>query len=232
MKRSPWPLLLLFGLALAFFGSLLLAATLYPPGYNWRHTVMSSLASPRENPAAFQIAAYGMAASGVLLSLLGFFIHGSLRAYAPKWTAWACFFFVLGGVLLTISALITPGHHSLFGLAKAHAKMAQAAGVGFGLAMALNLPAILRLPARHAWVRTATIVLVALPMTSYLLCRIFLPIIEDDVSPSAQLAIQHSVLGSLAFWEWVGSVSVYLFAALLVLNIERTGKPAPSPARR
>jgi hypothetical protein len=231
MRNLFQPLFLLAGLALCFFGSLLFAAASFPAGYDWRHTVMSSLASPRENPAACGIASHGLAASGVFLSLLGLYVRRSLQPYAPKWTAWARFFFVLGGVLLTISALITPGHHAFLGLGKAHAKLAQAAGVGFGLGMALDLPAILRLPVRHSWVRVSAIILVAVPMTLFLLCRIFLPLAATFVPPSGQQALQHSILGSLAFWEWVGSVSVYLFVALVTLALRPRPLTSPTATR-
>jgi hypothetical protein len=224
--NSFWPIFLLSALAVSFFGSLLFAAVSFPAGYDWRHTVMSSLASPRENPHAFRIASYGMAVSGVFLSLLALYVRRPLRAYAPVWTFWARFFFVLGGILLTVSALITPGHHTFLGLAKAHAKLAQAAGVGFGLGMALDLPAILRLPVRHAWIRVTALILITVPMTLYLTCRIFLPIVESFLKASTQAALQRSILGSLAFWEWIGSTSVYLFVALTILLL---GRQAGSP---
>jgi hypothetical protein len=210
------PVLLLVGLAVAFFGSLLLAASALPGGYDWRHSVMSSLASPRQNPTAYRIAAYGMAASGVFLSLLGFPLCASLRQYAPKWAAWARSFFVLGGVLLTISALITPGHHAFLGLGKAHAKFAQAAAAGFGIGMALTLPALLRLPAQLKRVRIAAVMLAVVPLTIYLCCRLLFGPPASSQPPSTHPV---SLLASLAFWEWVGSASVYLFLALIVLAL-------------
>jgi hypothetical protein len=216
MRTRVWPILLLIVLAFSFFGTLIFAAALFPAGYDWRHTVMSSLASPRENPKAFRIAADGMVVSGFLLSGLGFYVRSALLPYAPKWTAWACFFFVLGGVLLTISAFITPGHRAFLGLPKAHAKFAQAAGIDFGLGMALNLPAILLLTGRHAWIRVAELVVVTVPMTLYLMCRISLPWIEAFCPPHEQEAIRHSIFGSLGFWEWIGSVSVYCYVTLII----------------
>jgi ACR3 family arsenite efflux pump ArsB len=221
MRDLLGPIVLLAALALFFFGSLLFAAASFPTGYDWRQTVMSSLASPRENPTAYRIASYGLAASGLVLSLLGFYVRRSLKTYAPKWSWWACMFFFLGGILLTISALIRPGHTTVLGLRKAHAKIAQAAGVGFGTGMALTLPAILRLPVRRAWVRVTTIVLVVVPMTVYLLCRIFLAPGEPYIPASAHPTL-HALLGSLSFWEWVGSVSVYLFLALITLALGRS----------
>jgi hypothetical protein len=206
MRDLLGPIVLLAALALFFFGSLLFAAASFPTGYDWRQTVMSSLASPRENPTAYRIASYGLAASGLVLSLLGFYVRRSLKTYAPKWSWWACMFFFLGGILLTISALIRPGHTTVLGLRKAHAKIAQAAGVGFGTGMALTLPAILRLPVRRAWVRVTTIVLA--PGEPYI--------------PASAHPTLHALLGSLSFWEWVGSVSVYLFLALITLALGRS----------
>jgi hypothetical protein len=111
MTRSFWPAAFLIGLAVAFFGSLIFAGVTFLHGYHWRTEVMSSLASPRQNPTAYRVASYGMAVNGIFLSLLGLCLRASLQAYAPKkWTHWAGFFFVLGGVLLTISALLTPGY--------------------------------------------------------------------------------------------------------------------------
>jgi hypothetical protein len=223
MRKLLVPGALLIGLALSYFGSLFVAATAFPGGYNWSHIVISSLASPRENPGASRTALCGLAVSGVFLSFLGVCVRSSLRGYAPKWTAWGQGFFVLGGILLTISALIPSGHYTFLGLPKAHAKFAQAAGIGIGAGMALSLPAILRLPVRQAWVRVSAIVLVVVPITLYLSCRIFLPLVENFVSLSWQRVLQQSIRGHLAFWEWVGSISVYLFLALVTLAL------APQP---
>jgi hypothetical protein len=216
MTRSFWPAAFLIGLAVAFFGSLIFAAGTFPHGYNWRTEVMSSLASPLQNPTAYRVASYGMAASGVFLSLLGLCLRASMQAYTPKeWTHWAGFFFVLGGVLLTISALLTPGYHAYFGLQKAHAKFAKAAGASFGFGMVLNLPALFALPTGQRGMRLAAILLAVVPVGSYLLCRVLL---SGEVVPAAIEAIlQPTVLGNLSFWEWVGSVSVYLYTALIVL---------------
>ena len=175
-----WPLAFLLGLAVFFFGSLIFAATFYPGGYDWRYRVMSSLANPQENPKAYHIAAGGMAVGGVCLSLLGLCIQTSLQRFAPsKWTNVAAILFVLAGALITVSALITPGHQELWGLQKAHAKFAQAGTLSFDLGMAITLPALVALPTSKRWVRLVTVPLVLVPVTAYLLCRMLLPSLVD-----------------------------------------------------
>jgi hypothetical protein len=221
-----WPQVFLIGLTVFFFGSLIFAAGSYPGGYDWRYRVMSSLANPRENPKAYHIAAGGMAMGGVCLSLLGLSIRTSLQHFAPsKWTTPAAFFFVIAGALITVSALITPGHQTLWGLQKAHAKFAQAGTFSFDLGMALTLPALLALPASKERVRFVTVTLVLLPVTSYLAARILLPSLVDpnSIGPSASPPL----LGSLAFWEWIGSVTVCLYAGIIVLALKPTATAKP-----
>jgi hypothetical protein len=226
-QRRLSALLLLAGVAVAYYGSLLYAARSYPAGYAWRHTVVSNLANPNDNPSAWRVAADGMAVTGILLALLGPDLRRSLRAYAPTWASWAGAFFVLGGTLLMVSALILPGHHALFGIGKAHAKIAQAAGFGFGLGMACALPALLRLPKNKAGIRAVAIALVVVPITLFLVCRFCVP------ATSARMTMEHGsfgegpLLGSLAFWEWVGSISVYAFLALVTLGLNNTSSEAP-----
>ncbi len=214
--------LLLLALAFSYFGSLFYAAAHYPEGYDWRHTVVSSLASPDENPNAFRVAAYGMAVSGILLSCLAFGIRNALQPHAPKWTAWAQWTVVLGGVLLTVSALLTPGYHTYFGLPKAHAKVAQMAGFCFSLGMALNIPALIRLPPQLARVKQIGLFLVTVPVGLYLVFRILLPAFQSFASLQTSEEIRRAIVENLALWEWVGSISVYLFIALVILS-HKTG---------
>jgi hypothetical protein len=220
------PLALLIVLAIAFFGSLTIAAVSYPGGYDWRYRVMSSLASPEENPKAYHIAAGGMAIGGACLSLLGLCIQTSLQRFVPsKWTSVAAFFFVLAGALITVSALITPGHQELWSLQKAHAKFAQAGTLSFDLGMVFTVPALLALPDSKKWVRLVTVPLVLVPVTAYLMARILLPSLVDP--NSIEPAAYPPVLGSLAFWEWIGSVTVYFYSGIIVLALTRNPELKP-----
>jgi hypothetical protein len=219
-----WPLVFLVGLAVFFFGSLIFAATLYPGGYDWRYRVMSSLANPKENPQAYHIAAGGMAIGGVCLSFLGLCIRNSLQHFAPsEWTKAAAIFFVLGGTLNTVSAIITPGYLALWGLQKAHAKFAQAGTFAFDVGTFLTLPALLKLPASKRWVGIVEIILVLLPVSCYLVARIVFQSLSDP--GSIKLGTVPPMLGSLPFWEWLGSATVFIYAGIIVLALRPTLPP-------
>lgn len=221
MLSGRLPTLLLAALVLAYFGPLIYAASTYPSGYDWQHTVVSNLANPRTNPGSWRVAADGIALTGVLLAMTGFGACRVLRPFAPRWTSWASAFFVLGGTLLTVSALITPGHMALLGLAKAHAKIAQAASFITAVGMVLDVPALLRLPPRFHFVRVAAIVIAVGPMVLFLVCRFVVPLFEHHAAEHG--SIDDVLLGGLAFWEWVGSTAVIGFLALVLLGIGGDG---------
>jgi hypothetical protein len=231
MPRIYWPLALLIAFAVTFFGSLALAAISFPAGYDWRYEVMSSLSTPEENPNGYYIAATGMALSGVFVSLLGLCIRNCLHSCVPtRWTDVACGFFVVGGVLLTISALATPGHHEYFGVEKAHAKFAQAATFSFDLGMALTLPAVIGLPSSRSWVRVLAIALILIPVTIYLLCRLLL---HSLAAPNSVSPLTHPTLvGNLAFWEWAGSINVLLYILLIIVALRPSPSPSTKPSTR
>jgi hypothetical protein len=42
---------------LAFFGTLVLSARMFPPNYDWRYRVISNLLSPRDNPSHYWLPA-------------------------------------------------------------------------------------------------------------------------------------------------------------------------------
>jgi hypothetical protein len=213
MRSRLLPAILLAVLALAYYGPLVYAMNSYPSGYDWRHTVVSNLANPRDNPRSWRVAADGIALTGVLLAVAGTKVRRVLRPLAPGWTLWASVFFVLGGTLLTVSALVNPGHYALLGLGKAHAKIARVASIALTLGMAGNIPALLRLPPRLSPVRATAIFIAVGPMTLFLLCRMI--VTSHDF-----------LLGSLAFWEWIGSGSVFAFLALVLLGAANSASAA------
>ena len=212
------PVVVLIGLGACFFGSLILAATFFPRGYDWRYTVMSSLASPRDNPHAYWIACAGLAISGLLLIPFPFFLQKRLHPFAPKLTAWAGKLFLLGAISLTLSALIVPGHYRILGLGRTHEHLAQISSVAFCLSLILYFGAILRLPPSLLSLRLAAGFVVILPVTALAVSRLCLFLAYEFSSSAAYHAVKVSLWSSLAIWEWVGAFCIYLFLGLMTLE--------------
>jgi hypothetical protein len=205
-------------LGACFFGSLILAAAFFPHGYDWRHNVISSLASPRDNPHAYGIACAGLALSGLLLVPFAFFLQKRLEPFAPKRTAWAGKLFLLGAVSLTLSALIVPGHYRIMGLGRSHEHLAQISSVAFCLALILYFGAILRLPRSLFLLRVLAGLVVILPVTALTVSRSVLFLAYEFSSPAVYHAVRASLWSSLALWEWVGAFCIYLFLGLMTLG--------------
>jgi hypothetical protein len=215
LKTLP-AILLWLALGLTFFGSLSLAALFFPKPYDWRHTVISSLASPRDNPHAFGIACSGLAASGLLLIPFVAALKARLHPYAPKLTACAGAFLLSSAVLLVLSALVVPGHYRFLGLARTHEHLAQVASVAFCLALLFYLAAVLRLPNALPWFRPTVAAVVLAPVTALITSRLALLLAYEYLPNPVYLATKASLWSSLALWEWIGAVSVYLFLALVI----------------
>jgi hypothetical protein len=219
MEHSPirslaQPLPLLIGLGGCFFGSLAWAAAFFPHGYDWRHDVISSLASPRDNPRAYGIACAGLALSGLLLIPFSFVLQKRLESSARRLTRMAGILFRLAAVCLFLSALIVPGHYRLFGIARSHEHLAQVSSVALSLALILYFGAILRLRPSLRSLRIAAAVVVVLPVTALAVSRLSLFCAYEFSSPAVYHAVRRSVWSSLALWEWIGAVCIYLFLAL------------------
>jgi hypothetical protein len=212
------PIGVFVGLGACFFGSLIWAATFFPPGYDWRHTVISSLASPRDNPHAYGIACAGLAVSGLLLIPFAFFLQKRLEPFAPRLTAWAGKLFLLGALFLTCSALIVPGHYRILGIGRTHEHLAQITSVAFCLSLILYLGAILRLPPALFWLRVLAGFLVILPVTALIVSRLSLFLAYEFASPAVYHAVKDSLWSSLALWEWIGAFCIYLFLGLMTLE--------------
>src|SRR6266436_9195411 len=69
---------------LAFFGTLVLSARMFPQNYDWRYRVISNLLSPRDNPSHFWMAAGGLALTGLLMLPFAGYLRRHLGVIAPR----------------------------------------------------------------------------------------------------------------------------------------------------
>jgi len=217
------PIIVWICLGACFFGSLILAAIFFPPGYDWRYNVISSLASPRDNPRAYWIACAGLAGSGLLLIPFAFFLQQRLKPFAPKLTAWAGKCFLLGAICLILSALIVPGHYRILGIGRNHEHLAQISSVAFCLSLVLYLGAILRLPPSLFILRVAAGFVVILPGAAFMVSLLSLFLTREFFSTTVYHAVKVFLWSSLALWEWIGAFCLYLFLGLMTLEGTATG---------
>ena len=211
------PLVLLLVLGVSFFGSLLLADRYFPRTYDWRRTVISSLASPRDNPQGYRIACGGMALSGLILLFFPQHLHKKFRNFSPRLALWAGRFLFLGSVGLFLAAIIVPGHYRILGLGRSHEHFAQVAAVSFCLALVLYVAALLRLSRTPGRIKILALTFVLLPVTALAASRLALLFAYQFLSDPVYHAVRASLWSSLALWEWIGALSLYFFLIIMTL---------------
>jgi Protein of unknown function (DUF998) len=220
-RPSAAPFALWLALGLSLFGGLVLAAHFYPRPYDWRRDVMSSLASPRDNPQAYGIACAGLALGGIFLAPFAVLLRQRLAYFAPATTRWAGRLLILGAVFLTLAALIVPGHYRILGIGRTHEHLAQIAGVALVVSMILYVRAALALPRPFALQRLVGLLLVAVPVTALVVSRLSLLAAGAFASPTVYRAIRSSLWNSLALWEWIGAIGIYLFLAMITFGLPK-----------
>jgi hypothetical protein len=212
---------------LAFFGTLSLSARMFPQNYDWRYRVISNLLSPRDNPDHFWLPACGIILTAVLMLPFAGYLHWSLEKAAPR-AAHLCFrAFTVGIIALIYTCLVTPQHvHDVFGIRRLHEFIARSAAGFLAIAMLAacwcartgfrkNL-----LPRRLFWTWS---LVTLLPLAGILASQslLLLTRLRPTWAIPIRSLLRHTVFWHLGFWEWLGSVAVFLFLCAAVFIIPR-----------
>jgi|SRR5579859_4303209 len=202
----------------SYFGVLALAVALFPEAYDWRTMSISKLLYPRLNPQFHLIAATGIAATGVLLIPFAGYIRRRLRMVSPNAVTVATALFAGGCVCLVFAGLVTSHPlHSVSTVPRLHERLARAAAIGVGVAIVIfNACAV------KGYFKAATVTkqyrrsllvswnLLVLPAILVLVLRLMMFARLPSLNPLYQ-AWRGSAAWHLGFWEWVGSIAVFLF---------------------
>jgi hypothetical protein len=206
---------------MSYFGSMTLAIWMFPGPFDWRTRSMSKLLYPRNNPQFHAIGSVGVAVAGLLTIPFAGYIGRRLRVISPVPAEIGAFALSAGAISLILGALIVSQRFL-------HEMFARGAGICFGLGMlAFYLCAIgglwlppnerhTRLPIFLAWspiVPPALLVIVMRLLTAAHL-RWSNPVYQ---------AIEYRSLWHLGFWEWIGSIGVFLFLLGAVLFLPVNG---------
>ncbi len=212
---------------LAFFGTLSLSARMFPQNYDWRYRVISNLLSPRDNPNHYWLAACGIILTAVLMLPFAGYLHWSLEGVSPRAAHLSFRGFTAGIIALICACLVTPQHlHDVLGIRRLHEFIARSAAGFLAIAMLAacwcartgfrkNL-----LPRRLFWTWS---VVTLLPLAGILASESLL--VLTQVKPTWAIPIRsllrRTVFWHLGFWEWLGSVAVFLFLCAAVFLIPR-----------
>jgi hypothetical protein len=213
---------LLILIFVAFFGTLGLSGRMFPQNYDWRYRVISNLLSPRDNPGHYWLPACGIIFAAVLMLPFAAYLHRNLQSAAPRAARVSAGTLTAGIIALICACLVVPQHvHDVLGVRRPHELIARSAA-GF---LAIGMLAA----CWCAWKGFRKNLLQGYLFWTWSFVTLF-PLVGIFLSESLLLftrlkpawaipirnALRHSVFWHLGFWEWSGSVAVFVFLGAAV----------------
>lgn len=230
-KRTLGVLLVL--IAVSFFGSLAMAAWVFPHNYDWRYRVISNLLSPRDNPGHYWLPACGIILAALLMLPFVAYLYRTLKPVSPQVARLSAGAFIAGIITLICACLVVPQHvHEVLGIRRLHEFIARSTAGFMAIGMLTaswcawkgfrkNL-----LDGRLFW---SWSLVTLLPLVGIFLSESLLVVtrLKPEWATPIRNALRHSVFWHLGFWEWSGSVAVFVFlCAAVFLAPSRTPTPA------
>ncbi|MBV8899526.1 MAG: hypothetical protein JOY92_05370 [Verrucomicrobia bacterium] len=234
LRRSTFLFVLIPLIAIFYFGTLALAICLFPEAYDWRYRVISSLISPRYNPAFHWIPSFGIALAGLLMIPFGGYIRRHLGLAAPRMAHLGGGAFAAGAVALSLTAFVVSPHlHGPAGGLRMHEMLGRTAALGIGLGMVLFSWCLLKgrclAPAEERLYPLKLLVLwtlLTLPPVLGLGSSeglLLMARAQSSWSHAIYSGFRNSVVWHLGFWEWIGSAAVFLFLLSSALLLPERG---------
>jgi hypothetical protein len=199
----------------SYFGTLIFAIRMFPGPFDWRTKSMSKLLYPENNPRFHTVASVGLAVAGLATIPFAGWIARRLRVMSPALADIGAIAFAAGCLSLILGATIVlqPFLHEFF---------ARGAGICFGLGMlAFYLCAMtgvsvssdeerVRPPVFFGWS-------VIVPPALVIIVLRLLAAVHFQWSNPLYRTIENRSFWHLGFWEWIGSIAIYLFIIVAVL---------------
>jgi hypothetical protein len=224
---------LLVLIAVSFFGSLGMAAWMFPHNYDWRYRVISNLLSPRDNPGHYWLPACGIILAAVLMLPFAGYLRRNLEIASPRTARVTAGALIAGIVALICACLVVPQHmHDVFGIRRLHEFIARSAAGFIAIGMLTACWCAWRgfrknlLQGRLfcAWSLVTLLPLAGIFLSESLLV---LTRLKPEWAMPIRNALRHSVFWHLGFWEWSSSAAVFVFLCAAVFLI-----PAANGLRR
>ena len=206
---------------LSYFGTLAFAIFRFPEAYDWRDSVISHLISHRNNPEFHSVPSFGMAITGLLMIPFAGYINRRLRVASQLAANIGTVAFANGAIWLTLAGLIvSQGHDRSSSVPRLHEMCARTAAFGLGTGMVAFCLCALRgylTPATEEKLYQrrlliSWILLTLGPILGLAFSEGLLRLMQaHPVWPYPIEQWKNSLFWHLAFWEWIGSASVFLF---------------------
>jgi len=226
-KKALLTMLLPLSIA-SFFGTIIVAALLFPVPYDWSVRAISNLASPRDNPGAFWLPCLGLVASAVLALPFAGYLEQRLRGITPRLARTAGVAFALACVLLLFTGIFPQQVLPMFGWTRMHEFLARSSAAAFFIGMLCCCICGFRdrfrvfggqrflssaLSYHWAWITLLPVGCLAMIGALQFLGH------QADQAWAEQIrqSFRHTIMWHLAFWEWVGSVLIFMFMMVTVL---------------
>jgi hypothetical protein len=210
-------------ICLAFFGTLVLSARMFPQNYDWRYRVISNLLSPRDNPGHYWLPACGIILSAVLMLPFAGYLHWNLEIASPRAARVSAGAFIAGIIALICACLVVPQHvQDVFGIRRLHELIARSAAGSMAIGMLTGCWCAWKgfrknlLQARLFWTWS---LLTVVPLAGIFFSESLLLItrLHPAWAMPIRSVLRHSVFWHLGFWEWLGSAAVFVFLCAAVL---------------
>jgi hypothetical protein len=202
-----------------YFGTLLFAIWVFPGDYDWRSSVISNLLSPRHNPEFHWFASLGLSLTGLLSIPFGGYIGNRLRPASRLGANIGMTFFTGGFVVLSLAAVIvTRRSHPIVGILGIHEILARTSALGLGVGIICfswcawrGCSIDRKLYSRKLVFSWSALTFLALLAVAGSIGSLLIPRSGTSQLSSVYQLLKHSPFWHLAFWEWIGSVAVFLF---------------------
>jgi hypothetical protein len=207
---------------ICYFGTITFTALALQESYDWRSSAISYLLSPRHDPGYHWIASLGLSLSGFLGIPFGGYIRHRLRPVSRPGANIGMSVLMTGFVALILAAtIVTRRTHHVIGKFGIHEILARISALALGTGIVCFCWCVLRELFNDRTDRRPHIaclaftwsMLIFLPLFAALTCGVcaFIPRAGVPWLLPLYEAVRHSPLWKLAFWEWTGSIAVFLF---------------------
>jgi hypothetical protein len=223
---------------LSYFGTLAFAILWSQKTYDWRYSVISHLISPRNNPEFHAIPSLGIATTGLLIIPFAGYINRRLRVASRLGANIGSVAFANGAIWLILAGLIVSrSHHGTSSLPRLHEMCARTAALGIGTGLLAFCSCALKgyfIPAKgkklyQRRLMISWILLTFGPVAGIVFSECLLLIMRAHLQWSYQIdqILKNSLCWHLAFWEWIGSVAVFLFLLSAAVFLPEQTSPEP-----